>query len=194
GASTAQRMGWLAALHLSLAGAFTFAWARSLGTRPAAAILTGVLFMGSGFAITWLELPSFLTAGCWIPLLLRAVCESLDRRSWRWAWVAAFALGMMLLGGHLQIAFYGLLAVALQLAWEAGAGAWQGVRGKGQGARVEGETRGGAPEQLSIDNCQLTIVNPGRPSPLPLRPRLLPLALAAAVGFGLAAAQVLPSL
>jgi hypothetical protein len=115
--SVAQRMGWLACLHLTLAGLFTCLWAQTLGVRRWLAALSGVIFMGSGFATAWLELPSFLSAGCWIPLLLLAVGRGLATGRWRWSWIAGMAFGLMLLGGHLQIAFYGALAAGLLAAW-----------------------------------------------------------------------------
>ncbi len=183
--SAASLMGWLAFLHLSLAGAFTCAWVRDLGARPAAAALAGLCFMGSGFAVTWLQLPSFLTAGCWLPMLLLSIGRVADRRSWRWSLVGGLALGMMLLGGHLQIAFYGLLAAGLLLVWELAGGALAARVASGRSVE-EGEYSAGPAPRICGDVR----------SRQPARPGFLVAAgqLALSLGFSLAAGQVLPAL
>ncbi|MBI3911858.1 MAG: hypothetical protein HY320_13125 [Armatimonadetes bacterium] len=125
GATTAARMGWVAALHLTLAGLFTHLWVRRLGAGTAGAVVAGLAFMLSGFATAWLCLPSFLSAGCWIPLaLLLAEDTVVKRNPWRAVWLGG-ALGLVLLGGHLQIALYGLLAVGLRVGIEVGRHAWR---------------------------------------------------------------------
>jgi hypothetical protein len=68
--------------------------------------------------VAWLELPSFLSVACWIPLLLLCLSRAVRRDSWRWAAGAGAACGMLLLGGHLQIALYGLLAAGCFWLWE----------------------------------------------------------------------------
>jgi len=126
GAPVAVRMGWLAFVHLTVAGAGMHLWARQWGASPLAATVAGVAYLCSGFALAWLCLPSFLTAGCWLPLglaaLEAALREESTARAARATAGAATAFGLMLLGGHPQIAAYGLMAVALRLTW-AGCGA-----------------------------------------------------------------------
>jgi hypothetical protein len=119
GVSVAARMGWLAFLHLSLAGAFTYLLARDLGARPVAALCGGAAFQLSGFAVAWLELPSFISVSCWIPLVLLCLGRALRHRSGRWTAAAGAVVGLMLLAGHLQVAFYGLLAAGILWLWEA---------------------------------------------------------------------------
>ena len=74
----------------------------------------------SAWQVAWLQLPTFLATSCWFPLLLRQVLDlRAGRRSGRGsgsrslllrAAALAAVVGLMLLAGHLQIAFYGLLA------------------------------------------------------------------------------------
>ncbi len=118
GLPTAVRMGWVAWLHLSLAGGFGFLLARELEARPSAAVLAGAAYELSGFAAAWLELPSFLSVACWIPLLLLLIGRAVRSGSFRTAAAAGGVTGLMLLAGHLQIAFYGLLAAAAWWLWE----------------------------------------------------------------------------
>ena len=118
GLSTAVRMGWVAWLHLSLAGVFAYWLARDLGVRPVAALVGGAAYELSGFAVAWLELPSFISVACWIPLLMLLIGRAVRWQSWRTAAGAGAVAGMMLLAGHLQIALYGLLAAGLVWVWE----------------------------------------------------------------------------
>lgn len=106
--------GYSAALHLALCGWFTYLLARRLRVTEVAALLAGCVYAFSSWEVAWLQLPTFLCTSCWFPLLLLAVVQLLTPpyRSAPAAAVAAVA-GAMLLAGHLQIAFYGLLAAAL---------------------------------------------------------------------------------
>lgn len=169
GASVAVRMAWLDLVHLSLAGSFAYLLARDLKARPGAALLGGAAYELSGFAVAWLELPSFITVGCWIPLLLLLLGRALRAGSWRTALGAGAAAGMMLLGGHLQIAFYGLLAAGLTAA---GSGQW--AVGSGQSA---------APSTINHQPSTRT-------TPIHF---LALLVLVLGIGFALAGPQVLSS-
>lgn len=133
---TAVRMGWLAALHLTLAGSFTFLLARHVGMGAAAAALAGSVYELSGFLVQWLELPSFPAVSCWIPLVVLLVRLSVRKADFGLAAAAGLAGGVMLLAGHLQVAFYGLMAVGLFWLAEALPAARQGrlLRAIGCGA------------------------------------------------------------
>ncbi len=101
-------------VHLTMCGWFTCLLSRAFKASTCASLLAGVIFTWSAWQVNWLELPTFLTTSCWIPLLLRQVWllpKTESRAST--AVLGSFALGMMLLAGHLQIAFYGLLASSL---------------------------------------------------------------------------------
>lgn len=129
--SVAGKMAWLAALHLTLAGAFTWALARWYGLGGAASALAGAAFQLSGFAVAWLPLPSFITVACWLPLSLLWLSRAVRTASPRYACLAGGAIGLMLLGGHLQIASYGLGTLGVVWAAETLAA----TRGGGGGAR-----------------------------------------------------------
>ncbi|MFN3649978.1 MAG: YfhO family protein [Armatimonadota bacterium] len=119
--SVAARMAWLAWLHLSLAGLGAFLLSRDLGARPWAALVAGVAYQLSGFSVAWLELPSFIAVTCWIPFVLLGLRKAVREQRGSWCLAGGAAAGMMLLSGHLQVAFYGLLAAAMLWAWETGA-------------------------------------------------------------------------
>ncbi len=110
---TARAIGWLAFLHLFLAGAFTYLFLRGIGIGRIGSTFGGVAFMLSGFAVTWLELPVFLSTAIWLPLALHYSRMAHETGSARHTVVAGIAIALSLLGGHPQIAFYCLLAVGL---------------------------------------------------------------------------------
>jgi hypothetical protein len=141
GASIAVRMAWVDFLHLSLAGCFAYLLARDLRVRPLAALVAGAAFELCGFAVAWLELPSFIAVSCWIPLVLLCVARAIRTGSWRWTTGAGAAIGMMLLAGHLQIAFYGLLAAVCFWTWETGGRVFgrSGAQALGPGSPATGK-------------------------------------------------------
>lgn len=108
-----RAFGLLAFLHLFAAGAFTYVFLRGLGLGRMASTFGGVAFMLSGFAITWLELPVFLSTAIWLPLALHFSHAAYETRAGRYAVVAGVAVGLSMLGGHPQIAFYCLLALGM---------------------------------------------------------------------------------
>lgn len=113
---TAQAFTASALLHLTLCGWFTYLFLRRLRCAGLSALSGGVIFTYSAWQVAWLQLPTFLATACWLPLALcqieRVWTLSCRRRIGAGTCLGA-ALGMMLLAGHLQIAFYGLLACAL---------------------------------------------------------------------------------
>lgn len=114
---TAKAFGCSAMLHLALCGWFTYLFLRRLRCSECAALLGGVVFAYSAWQVAWLQLPTFLATSCWIPLIMRQAHAAIrgTTRATTAISVATLGLcvGMLLLAGHLQIAFYGLLACAL---------------------------------------------------------------------------------
>lgn len=104
-----------AVLHLTLCGWFMYLLLKRLGRSEIAALLGGVVFTYSAWQAAWLQLPSFLATSCWFPLLLYFMVPRAEAKP-RLENVAKIGavVGVLLLAGHLQIAFYGLL---LASAW-----------------------------------------------------------------------------
>lgn len=106
--------GWSALLHLVLAATFMWLFLRGLGLSTTAGALGGIGYAFSTWQISWLHLPTFLATSCWLPLVLWLVCRLYAGGGWI---APGFALGMTLLAGHLQIAFYVLFAAGLMAAY-----------------------------------------------------------------------------
>ena len=105
----ARAFGWAMALHFALAGLFAFAFLRTLGLGRFGALLGGVAFQFCGFFITWAELPTLVNAGIWLPLVLLCIERFFQSHRMRYALAGGGAIGVALLAGHPQMAFYLLL-------------------------------------------------------------------------------------
>jgi len=116
--------GWFAALHLFLAGTWTYVLGRTLRLRRSAATLAGVVFMFSGFVVTHNVFPMIMAAIVWLPLVL-AMIERVVRRAEEGGalvqqipdlLVGIAALGMVTLAGHPEMYYYvGLVSVSFAL-------------------------------------------------------------------------------
>ena len=115
-----------AALHLLIAAAGMYAFLRALPVRRSAALLGAITFSLCGSTVTWLALPTFLAVSCWLPILLLLIKRAHDGAGTRAGRLAALGggavAGTLLLAGHLQVAFYCLLAAGLYALWHGARG------------------------------------------------------------------------
>lgn len=106
----------LAWFHLFAAGMGMRLLCLRLGAEKHGALVGGVLFATSTFLIAWTALPSVVSTCAWIPWVLAGIAW-IDRHGWRRIPAVAIPGALMLLGGHLQFAAYGLMAAALFALW-----------------------------------------------------------------------------
>ncbi|RYG25995.1 hypothetical protein EON82_05005 [bacterium] len=102
----------LAWFHLALTGLGTYALVRRLSGSKPAGLTGGLLFLLSPFMLGWTPLSSVISTVAWIPLALACAAAG-DRRS---LIALAACVGMMFLAGHLQFAAYGTMAIVLFVA------------------------------------------------------------------------------
>ena len=102
-----------ALLHLFLAGVFTYLWLRAERVSRWGAVFGAVVFAFGGWSTAWLELPVFMQTAVWLPLALCLAARQAVQPSALNTALMGAVLGCMLLGGHLQIAFYCILGTAL---------------------------------------------------------------------------------
>ena len=109
----ARAFGVSVLLHLFLTGSFMFAFLRSrvIGLGRPAALLGAVAWQMCHWQVAWLELPTFLCVSCWLPLALLLVDRATARPTALSAVWLGLCLGVLLLAGHLQIAFYCLALI-----------------------------------------------------------------------------------
>ncbi|MGI4788753.1 MAG: YfhO family protein [Janthinobacterium lividum] len=95
-------------LHLFLTGSFMYGFLRSrtMALARPAALLGAVTWQLCHWQVAWLFLPTFLCVSAWLPLALLLVDKAAERPTALRAAGLGLVLGMMLLAGHLQIAFY----------------------------------------------------------------------------------------
>lgn len=136
--------GWFTALHLALAGFFTYLLLRTLGAGRVGGVTAGIGFGFSLFMVTAAVHPMILAGAAWLPLIL--AWEERALRSLKGggagATLAAILAGaatvaMPLLAGHMEISYYiGLVAgayglVRLGVLWRGTRDARSALRGGG---------------------------------------------------------------
>jgi len=181
-------MVWTAALHLALAGWGMYAWGRAAGLDRFPAFVGAVSPAGSGFLVTRVALfPSMVLTFPWLAVWLwRAEMLAQRRRLSDALWLG-LSLGLGLLAGHAQTAFYGGLLLAAYVTFrtvQEARSKKQEVRSRTQGAGKEPDHNAGPTAwglgfrvwDLRFGICYL----------------VWPLC-AAIVGLGLAAIQLLPT-
>jgi hypothetical protein len=106
-------LSWTTALHLALAGWGMYRWGRAVGLGRFAALIGALALEGSGFLIARVALfPSMAFTFPWIAVWLwRGEMLAQRRRFGDVLWLG-LALGLGLLAGHAQTAFYGGVLLA----------------------------------------------------------------------------------
>jgi len=103
------------ALHVFLAGFFTYLWLTGRGALFSSRVLGAFLYMMGGAFFLHLipgHLPNLCTMA-WIPLIFMALDRQRENPSWRWVLLGSGALAMEILAGHIQIVYYTLLVAGL---------------------------------------------------------------------------------
>lgn len=98
-------------LEMLVAGGFTALFLRRVGLGRAAALLGGMVYMGSGFQVVWTNWPQ-PRVGAWIPALFWALERGLERRRLAAFLPVTLITAVLLLEGFPSVAGYALLAAA----------------------------------------------------------------------------------
>jgi hypothetical protein len=107
------------ALHVFLAGSFTFLWARRHRLHPASSVLAGLVFMFCGAHFLQLyrgHLPHLHTL-VWAPLVFLAIDGVVTTRAVRWPVIGAVAVALQVLAGNVQYVLYTAIVAAAYAAW-----------------------------------------------------------------------------
>jgi hypothetical protein len=107
--STVLKMNLLGMLHMFIAGIGMYFWIRKLTGDEKAGLVAGLLFASSQFLVSWSPLASVPTTIAWIPWIL----FGLHIQSARGLLLVALSTALMFLGGHLQFAAYGSIAIVI---------------------------------------------------------------------------------
>jgi hypothetical protein len=125
----AKALAWLWALHVALAVGLTWGLARRLGASHLGGAVSGAAYAAGGFLLAWAPVPSLMHSAAWLPGALWGVEIAVQERSWRGVGLAALALAMAVLAGHMQVAGYVWLTTALWGLARVGAGLVAGRAG-----------------------------------------------------------------
>ena len=96
------------ALHVFLAGFFTYLWIRFRGSHPASALMAAFMFMFGASMILHIvpgHLPNLCTM-TWIPLVFLSVDIVHQKKDFRWVLLGIFVLAMQIFSGHVQYVYY----------------------------------------------------------------------------------------
>ena len=118
--------GWFAALHLFLAGLFTYIFARTLRVGRGGSALAALSFAFSGFVVIRNVFPMIIAAAVWLPLVLTAIERVVQRAELGESHIVGcipeillgvLALCMVLLAGHPEMYYYVALVSAAFALW-----------------------------------------------------------------------------
>jgi hypothetical protein len=108
---------WDVVLHVLLAAFGMYALARAWGTSGAAGLVAGLVYGLGGFTLVHVQHLNILVALAWTPVVLRLVEAFLETRDRRPLGLAALAVGFQFLGGHPQMALYGVVLLVAYSAY-----------------------------------------------------------------------------
>lgn len=99
-------MTYMVIMHYFLAGLFTYALARDLGTTKWGGIIAGIGFMFSGFLIGQMDHINIVMSSIWLPLVFLFFRRAILTRKSRYALIAGLFLSLSVLGGHQQFSLF----------------------------------------------------------------------------------------
>jgi hypothetical protein len=109
-------LSWTTAIHLALVGWGMYRWGRAVGFDRFPALVGALALEGSGFLVARAALfPSMVFTFPWLAVWLWRAEVLIQRRQVRDALWLGLALGLGLLAGHAQTAFYGGVLLAAYL-------------------------------------------------------------------------------
>jgi len=115
-------MVWLRALHVFLAGAFTYAYLRTLRLDPMPALGGGLVFAFGSFISAQMHHENVVRSAVWLPAALTCLERSLfrvPRSTLVWSGLGAAAFAMGALGLHVQPVLMAALALGLYAVFRA---------------------------------------------------------------------------
>jgi len=103
---------WTVVIHCIFGSIFMYLFARTLSTNRAGSLLAAVIFTFNGYFMAHLYAGhlSFVQTYIWIPLIFFFVLQFINTLQCKQAVLAGLCLGIQILGGFPQIAFYTILA------------------------------------------------------------------------------------
>ena len=102
-------------LHFSMAGMFTFLYARNLGLKRIPAVFSGTVYMFCGYLVAQVGQTNYHNAAVWLPLILLCIEKSRQPSSIKYALWGAFFFGIQSFAGSPQISAYTAMVIVLYM-------------------------------------------------------------------------------
>ncbi len=96
------------ALHVFLAGWFTYLWVSARGSHPVSALMGGLMFMfGAAYVLHLVpgHLPNLCTM-VWIPLIFLAIDQYRKELKTKWILMGMAVMALQVFSGHIQYVYY----------------------------------------------------------------------------------------
>lgn len=100
------------ALHLTLAGFFSYLYLRRICADRLGALLGAMTYAGSGFLVARLQFPTMVQTAIYLPALLLLIDRMVDRPRVGTAALLGLTVSLLLLAGHAQLAYMSLACAA----------------------------------------------------------------------------------
>ncbi|HTA76583.1 MAG TPA: YfhO family protein [bacterium] len=106
------------ALHVFLAGWFTYLWVSARGSHPVSALMGGFMFMfGAAYVLHLVpgHMPNLCTM-VWIPLIFLAIDQYAKEFKTKWILIGMAVMALQVFSGHIQYVYYtGVITVIYAL-------------------------------------------------------------------------------
>ncbi len=102
-------------LHFFLGGLFVYLLLKDLDVEPSGALLSGLVFMLSGFLLSVHSLLSVLLSVIWTPLVLLFFRRAISRRGFKNEALCALMMTLSFLGGGIEIVYGNFLVLLLMV-------------------------------------------------------------------------------
>lgn len=120
----AQAFGLFIVIHLCLAAASAFFFARTIGISRFGALISGLIFGLSGVLLARVVFPMVIAAAVWLPFVLAMAERIITRYPFHqkpqllfWILLGGLALGFQALVGHPEVFIYTLLTLLFYSLW-----------------------------------------------------------------------------
>jgi hypothetical protein len=92
-------------LHFFLGGLFTYLFLRDLKVNPSGALISGLIFMFSGYLLSVHSLLTILLSGVWTPLIMMFFRRAINGKGFKNEILTALFITLSFLGGGIEIVY-----------------------------------------------------------------------------------------
>jgi len=102
-------------LHFFLGGLFTYLFLRDLKVNPSGALISGLIFMLSGYLLSVHSLLTILLSGVWTPLIMMFFRRAISEKGFKNEILTAIFITISFLGGGIEIVYGNFLILLIMV-------------------------------------------------------------------------------